>query len=346
MQEFWRRRRVSPPKALGVSDLSMTDPWMTDLGMSALGLGVVSGLAAAFFSAISYLVSRHYGLGQRALGRKGSALRLLAVSHLLMAAVCLPLTMAAWPAISPPFRLFAMPLIASVGFYLLGQASLFAALKRVEASRLAPLLGLKIVMLAVVVSFVLGHVLDGRQWLAVALSVAAAALLQAGRGAVPAGAFAFVLSCCLCFAISDLWIVRLIDGLQAGATTSSVVISRVHAGGLAMALTYGLCGVVFAPLVVALGPLTRADWAAAAQYASAWLLSMAGLYCCFGLVGVVFGNILQSTRGVMSVAIGAALAHFGWHELEQQFDRGTLVRRLAAALLMTAAIALYVIDLS
>ena len=72
---------------------------------------------------------------------------------------------------------------------------------------------------------------------------------------------------------------------------------------------------------------------------------MVGLYCCFGLVGVVFGNILQSTRGVMSVAIGATLAQLGWHELEQRVDRVTLLRRLAAALLMTAAIALYVVDL-
>ena len=314
--------------------------------MTDLGLGVVAGLAAAFFSALSYLFSRHYGLGQRALGRKGAALRLLAVSHLLMAAICIPLTWAAWPAPSPPVQLFAVPLAASVGFYLLGQSSLFAALKRVEASRMAPLLGLKIVMLAVIVSFVLGHVLDTRQWLAVALSVAAAVMLQVGRGAVPIGAFGFVLSCCLSFAISDIFIIRLIDGLQAGAMTSSVAISRLHAGGLAMALTYGLCGLLFVPLVVALRPYTRTDWVAAAQYASAWLLSMVGLYCCFGLVGVVFGNILQSTRGVMSVALGAALAHFGWHELEQRVDRVTLLRRLAAALLMTAAIALYVIDLS
>ena len=324
----------------------MADPGMTAHGMTDVGLGVVSGLAAAFFSAVSYLVSRHYGLGQRALGRRSSALRLLAVSHLLMAAVCIPLIWAAWPTASPPVRLFAVPLAASVGFYLLGQSSLFAALKRVEASRLAPLLGLKIVMLAVIVSFVLGHVLDTRQWVAVSLCVAAAAMLQAGRGAVPAGAFGFVLSCCLCFAISDIFILRLIVGLQSGAIESSEVISRLHAGGLAMALTYGVCGVLFLPLVVALRPYTRTDWAAGAQYATAWLVSMLGLYCCFGLVGVVFGNILQSTRGVMSVAIGAALAHLGWHELEQRVDRATLLRRLAAALLMTAAIALYVIDLS
>jgi drug/metabolite transporter (DMT)-like permease len=323
----------------------MTDPRMTVPGMTDVGLGVVSGLAAAFFSAVSYLVSRHYGLAQRALRRQGAALRLLAISHLLMASVCIPLTWTAWPATPPAIRLFAFPLAASAGFYLLGQSSLFAALKRVEASRIAPLLGLKIMMLAAIVSFVLGHVLDTRQWLAVSLSMAAAAMLQAGRGAVPAGAFGFVLSCCLSFAISDIFIVRLIDGLQAGVVASGGEISRLHAGGLAMALTYGLCGSLFTPLAISMRPHTRGDWAAAALYASAWLVSMVGLYCCFGLVGVVFGNILQSTRGVMSVVLGAALAQMGWHELEQRVDRASLLRRLAAALLMTAAIALYVIDL-
>jgi hypothetical protein len=47
----------------------------------------------------------------------------------------------------------------------------------------------------------------------------------------------------------------------------------------------------------------------------------------------------------MSVVLGAGLAQAGWHELEQRIDRATLLRRLAVALLMTAAIALYVIDL-
>lgn len=319
----------------------MTDPRPTDLA-----LGVACGLAAALASALSYLVSRHHGLVERAGGRTGSALRLLVRSHLLMAAACIPLAWALWPAASPPPGLFVWPLVLSVVFYLLGQSSLFAALGRVEASRLAPLLGLKIVMLAVIVSFVLGHVLDLRQWLAVALSVVAAAMLQAGRGGVPTRAFGFVLACCLCFAISDLGIVELIDGLQAGVAESGGTIGRLHAGGLAMALTYALCGVMFAPLAVRLDRPTAGDWRAATQYATAWLGSMIGLYCCFGLVGVVFGNILQSTRGVMSVALGALLAHSGWHELEQRVDRATLMRRLAAALLMTAAIALYVIDLS
>ncbi len=318
---------------------------MNHLPPSFLLPGVVAGLVAAFCSALSYLVSRHHGIGQRALGRRAVPLRLLALAHVIMAAVCLPACLLLWPTPSPTAAAFALPLAASTAFYLLGQAALFAALGRVEASRIAPLLGLKIVMLAGIVSFALGERLDARQWLAVSMSVGAALMLQTGHGAVPRGALGFVLGCCLCFAVSDLWIVRLITGLQSGVTQAGGSLGRLHAGVLAMTLTYGGCGLIFAPLLGRLTPLTQADWVASTQYAAAWLSSMAGLYCCFGLVGVVFGNILQATRGPMSVVLGAALGHLGWHELEQRVDRGTFLRRLAAAVLMTVAIAVYVVDL-
>jgi len=42
--------------------------------------------------------------------------------------------------------------------------------------------------------------------------------------------------------------------------------------------------------------------------------------------------------------IGAALAHAGWHDLEERVDRATLLRRVAAGSLMVAAILLYVSD--
>ena len=78
------------------------------------------------------------------------------------------------------------------------------------------------------------------------------------------------------------------------------------------------------------------------SYAVTWLAAMAGLYNCFAFTGAVLGNVIQSTRGIMSVVVGAALAHLGWHELEQRVDRLTLLRRVAAAVLMTAAIAVSV----
>lgn len=317
--------------------------------MQSPTLGIASGLAAAAFMSLSYLLSRQHGLAQPADRRESAAERLLVQSHLLMAIVCVPALVAVWPGRMPPVRDLAPALLAAAGFYLVGQMIMFHLLRRLEASRLTPFLGLKIFILAAIVAAVLGQSLTGRQWLAVALSVSATALLQKTSGSLPARAFGLMLAACLCFALADLCIVRLIDLLSAGCG-----LDRLRAGGLAMLLNYavcgGLCGLVI--LVAPFSPLkslratdpVAADWKAAGRYAVTWLVSMALLYTCFAITGAVFGNVIQSTRGMMSIVIGAALAHLGWHELEQRVDREALLRRLGAAVLMTAAIAVYAIQ--
>jgi len=314
--------------------------------MTDLTAGVVAGLAAAFASALSYLVSRHHGVSQRAAGRRGAALRLLVLAHQYMAAACVPLAIAGWPADTSFTPGVVVAVAASVGFYLLGQASIFSALGRAEASRVAPLLGLKIVMLAALVSCLPGQPLDGRQWLAVALSVAAAAALQTGGGAIPKTALALVLAAAVFFAVADLTIIAAIDAIRAAAADAGRPIGRMRAAGLAMTVTYAVSGAVFLPLLPRVRPFSREDRRAALAYSAAWLASMVALYVCFALVGAVFGTILQSTRGLFSVVLGALLAHRGWHELEPPVERGAFLRRLAAAAFMTAAIALYSLDLA
>lgn len=312
-----------------------------DSSPGTIALGVVAGLVAAFASAVSYLVSRHHG--NRA---GGGSLRLLVLGHAVMGLACLPLCWWLAPAEWPVSRGWLAPLAGSVGCYLAGQAAVFAALKRAVASRIAPLLGLKLVMLAAIVSLLPGAGLDAGQWGAVALSIVAAAMLQRG-GALPPTALVAVLAACLGFAISDLCIVALIDELQPSRTASGATLSRLHAGSLAMGCTYVVCGLVAAValvLVPRLRPHDRRDGIAAMQYAAAWLGGMVALYACFGLVGAVFGNVLQATRGVMAISIGALLARAGWHDLEERVDRATFLRRLAAAGLMVVAIVLYVAD--
>ena len=306
----------------------------------SLALGIVAGLAAAAASAVSYLVARHHG------GRTGGAgVRLLAPAHALMGAFSLPLTWLLWPDAVPPVRGWLPPLLLSAGCYLVGQACVYAALLRMPASRLAPLLGLKVVVLAVIVSCLPGEPLVARQWCAVGLAVVAALILQrepTGARPAAAGGFAIVLVGCLFYAVSDLGILGLIDAFHSPCAQCCPPIGRLHAGGLAMAVTYVFCGAIALPFVPRLRLRAAGDWVAPVQYAAAWLGGMAALYTCFGTVGLVFGNILQSTRGIMAVVAGAALAHLGWHDLEERVDQATLLRRLAAAALMTAAIALYV----
>jgi len=312
------------------------------LDAAHLALGVAAGLTTALCSAVSYLVSRHHG------GRAGGPIRLLVLAHLLMGVACIPATALLWPRGLPVARVWLVPLIGCAATYLAGQAVVFAALRRADASRVAPLLGLKIVMLAAITSCLPGGRLDARQWVAVGLSVAAALMLQRGGGGLPPAALASIVAACVAFAISDLFIVGLIDGLQAAAAGAAVPLGRLHAGGLAMTVTYVLCGATALIMLAAppLRPRNRIVWTGAGQYAVTWLLGMAALYACLGVVGAVFGNILQSTRGIMAIVIGAALAHLGWHDLETRVDAGTLLRRVAAAVLMTSAIAIYVIDLS
>lgn len=309
----------------------------------SLGLGILAGLAAAAASAVSFLVARHHG------GRTGGAgPRLLLPAHALMGAACLPLVWLLWPAATPPADGWVPPLLQSTGCYLAGQACVYAALLRMPASRLAPLLGLKLPMLAAIVSCLPGVPLELRQWIAVALALAAAALLGrdptgSGRGSSAVG-IGIVVAGCLCFAVSDLGIVALIDAFQKPCAACCPPIGRLHAGALAMSVTYSLCGLVTLPFLPRVAPRGRREWTATIQFAVAWLGGMVALYACFGTLGAVLGNILQSTRGIMAVGAGAVLAHLGWHDLEERVDRSALIRRFAAATLMTAAVAIYVID--
>jgi drug/metabolite transporter (DMT)-like permease len=307
----------------------------------SLPLGVAAGLFAAAASAVSYLVSRHYG--SRA---PGGSLRLLVQAHAVMGLASLPIVALVAPASWPPTLAWLWPLAGSMGFYVVGQAGVFAALRRIAASRVAPLLGLKLVMLAAIVSLSPGGHLDGRQWAAVVASVVAAGMLQRG-GPIGLSPLAIILVTCLGFACSDLFIIGLIDALEPSTDRAGLPISRLGAGALAMAITYVACGAVAAAVLMiwpSLRPRDRHEQLGACQYAAAWLSGMVALYACFGLVGVVFGNVLQATRGVMAVGLGAWLARAGWHDLEERVDRGTFIRRVLASLLMVAAIAVYVMD--
>lgn len=308
-------------------------------------LGVAAGLVSGACMSFSYLLSRHHALAQPAAERPAAALGLLLRAHVVMGCAAAAAVTLMQPRGLPPLARFIGPLAAAAGLYLLGNVILFGLLRKLEASRLTPFLGLKVFVLAVIVAVVLREPLSATQWAAVVLSVAATALLQGTAGGLPGATLGRVLVVCLCFAVSDLFIVRLIDALDMPGPGAP---GRLCAAVVGMLLTYVACGAICGPIVLAgwIRPAAgRAGpaWRAAAAYACTWLVAMAALYACFALVGAVFGNVVQSTRGIMSVVIGATLAQLGWHELEQKVDRATLVRRIGAASLMTAAIAVYVL---
>jgi drug/metabolite transporter (DMT)-like permease len=310
---------------------------MPSVATATLAAGVTAGLVSGACNAVAFLISRHHATASR-----GGGLRLLVLGHLVMAAACVPLVWLLWPAAGLDAAACLPPLVGGIGCYLAGQAALIVALRRADASRVAPLLALKIVALALIVSCLPGERLDLRQWAAVGLCVVAATVLQGRRDPVPAAVLGLMLFACLGFAAADLFIVRLIDAVHAADPSRP----RLWACGLAAAVTYVSCGLVAAAFLPVTAPGGRGVWAAAAWYGAVWLAGMGALYACFGFLGAVFGNVLLSSRGLFAVVIGAVLAQRGWHDLEQRVDRATLLRRIAATLLMTAAVALYVIDVT
>ncbi|HRU07398.1 MAG TPA: EamA family transporter [Candidatus Brocadiia bacterium] len=292
--------------------------------------GILLGLAAAFFQSLSYVFSRLF------VTRPGqSAAGLFALSHVEMGIVAL----AALPFVAsggaPSASVYWRPLAGAVFFYLVGQGAMFATLRWTEASRISPLLGLKILVLALISCLCLRQTVAPLQWVAVALSVAAAFALNWSGGALPGRAALGVLVCCLGYSMSDLNIRWLVDALDS--------VGRLRATLLSCCMCYVATGALGAALLLRARGLSGSAWLRAAPVAVAWILAMVFLFATFKLIGVVFGNIVQSSRGLISILMGAMIARWGFVALEQRHGASVLWRRAVAAALMTAAVALYVL---
>ena len=294
--------------------------------------GIALGLAAALFQSFASLFSRRF------VGRfEGGTLRLLAIAHLYMGAVSLPLAILLSPAQLPPLGRYGPPVLLSTFAYLFGQACFLLALRRTQASRVAPLLGLKILMLALISRLALGERFVLAQWVAVILSIVAAWLLNESGGRLRWQSVVWVLLACFGYCLSDLGIRQLVEQFMH--------LGLAHAALFSTCLCYALCGALSLALVGALRPLPAAMWLSAAPFAVAWFTAMLFLFGCFGSIGVVFGNIVQSTRGIFSIALGSVVAAAGYEHLEQKLAPRVLVARVAAAALMVAAVALFYLAL-
>lgn len=298
-----------------------------------LTLGIIFGLAVAVCQSMAYLFSR-------VLVSRGFAMaRLLVMSHIVMAIVCLPVLIYVWPADMPPFAAWITPVAVTAGTYLLGQIALFYALRHTEASRVAPLLGLKIVVLALLAVTVLEMSLTVMQWSAVVLAAASAFVLNYTGGSNAPRAIVAILAACLCYSVSDLNIVDAIATVKLGD-------SPAEASVRAATLVYVLLGVVALPMLRWHGSTRRADWQSVLPYSVAWLGAMFALFASIALADVVLANILQSTRGIVGVLLGAIVAAIGHVHLEKPTTRSVFIRRTLAAAMMTLAVALYVVGRS
>ena len=298
-------------------------------------LGIGSGFLTAILMACSYLAS---GWAIRRTSEL-NALTLLANAFVwmgLFSAVGLVVT---WHSelVDGGFWHRMPPVIGALFFYSIAQIIMFVAQRKVDASLLVPLLGLKLPML-LLLNIVLFHsYFTWLQVLAVALTVLAAFLLNRTSREITPGALGLVLLSCLLFSLSDTCLQREIDLLQAELGFSAAL-----AAAHCTFLNYLLAGVVGVAILAFNRHIrTRRTLLHSLPYGVFWIVSIVFLNLCFAILGTVNGNIIQSTRGIFAILFAPILAACGLTYLERKVSWGITIRRLAAACLMVAAIFLY-----
>ena len=198
---------------------------------------------------------------------------------------------------------------------------------------MSPLLGLKVFILALIGITFLGQRFGLLQWAAIAMSVAAAAMLSRTGEKLSLKGLLWIVLTCLSYCLSDINIKILVNHFN--------YLGLLHSSLLAASLSYITCGIAAAVLFFFLPRPAGAMWGYSMPFAAAWFTGMLFLYGCFGSIGVVYGNIIQSSRGILSIAMGAALVRYNFAYLDQRVSRSVFFQRLAAAALMSCAIALY-----
>jgi len=298
---------------------------------NTVSLGIGFGLGAALFQSLSYVCIRLFNKRH-----DDNIITLLALSHILMGLISIPLAALLWPEAMPGVRVYFWSLLGTSGFYLLGQFFLFVAIIHSEPSRVSPLLGLKVFILALISVVFLGQHFDVAKWAAVLLTTAAVLLLSSSGKRLEGRFILLGLLACVCYCLSDLCIKVLVDHF--------LFLGVLRGAVMATALAYVVCGTVGAAAVM-INPKnsTRDTWLYAVPFAFCWFIAMIFLFSCFGLIGVVFGNILQSTRGIISIVLGFVIAHIGFQALEPKPTYRMVIQRMVAALLMTVAVVLFLL---
>jgi len=300
-------------------------------------IGIITGLLAALCQSLSYLVTRHY-VQKRSVA--GASRQLLVLGHLWMGVFSLLVLPFVWHGtLADVVRV--LPAVGYSGvFYLAGQFALLIALKHTEPSRVSPLLGFKIIVLAVMASFVVQPHAAGTvgltlmQWSGVALCCIAVVALNFSGNRLRRRAIVAIAFACVVYSLSDWNITILVKQIEAFAP-------KTVAPFYAAALTYLLTGLIALAFLPACDFRDKLAWRDAAPWAAAWFLAMIFLYTCFGLIGPVLGNILQSSRGLISILLGSLFVHLGHLHIEPFLGRSVFLRRLAAGVLMFAAVILY-----
>lgn len=289
--------------------------------------GIIAGVLSALFMSVSYVFSRAF------IRKYKDPVKLSVFSQLVMTLGGLLALGASLFFLKIPFSSgkFYLYLLGEVLTFIIGQTSFFILLKKVEATRAASLLGLKLIPLALIASF-LGQELSFWQWFAVILCALAAAGMNLTGLAMSWKSLIWLCISVLFYALCDICL----GGLMQVMPDSNSFLKSLAGMGVCFT-TLGLTALAFLPKYKP----TKKELLDAVPYSISYFSSILLLLICFALLGVVFGNILQSGRGIISVLLGVWLTRMGWEKTEGKLPAKVWLQRFLMAFLMLCAITIY-----
>ena len=292
--------------------------------------GVLIGAVSAVMQSASYIFSRRF------VTTFHSSVKLVIYSQLLMGvlggvvfAATVPFT--AFPRGAELWK-FSAAMAVFVAAYHVAFYCFFKALNEIEASRLSSLLGLKVVSIALITYPFLRAQLNLWHLLAVVLTaVSAVGMNFSGIRIGRRGALYLVLAL-LGFSTTDITGTMFVKLMPGDAMTTKAI--------CATSLAYVFLGIIAAAVFIRM-KFEPGVAKGALPYSVLWFSAMLLLFASFGIVGVVFGSIIQASRGLVSVIFGVLLARTGYAALEPNVPPRVWARRAVMATIMVAAIGLY-----
>ncbi len=287
--------------------------------------GILMGLLAATFQSCSYICSKIFSEKHANL-----SLEFLLYTHLQMFIISSLITCYYWPTDFPPLEDFAFEFLLMVTPYFIAQSLLILIIKKHPASKIAPLLALKIVILVCISINFMDKSYTVTQWTAFSMVIGAAFLLNKVSGGIGIKYILMILGACIGYSVSDIYIEKVVQHFS--------YMGEIKGKVFTTSLCYTFLGIVVIPVLPFVKRLSKKQFIDALPFSFAWLLAMFFLFSSFGFIGAVYGNIVQSMRGVISILIGSIIASMGFVHLEDNMGVSVFIKRILAALLITLAI--------
>ena len=285
-------------------------------------------MAAAICQSLAFIFSR-----LTAIRFNGKPFTILCMAHCIMGVMSLfilPfLNFKVTPEVMPHIGI----ILAMSGTYLAGMGFFFQAIKSVDASRATPILGMKVVFIALLMIFFENASFSIWQWLAIALTTTSVFFLNISGSTIPWKSTLLILTTAFLYASSDMFIKKVIVVYEP--------LGKFNGLAFACIVNFIVCGIVSTIFLFFLPNKKRDVWKGSFYFALAFFSANFLVFYSFSVVGVVFGNIAMSTRGIFSILLGASLVYMGIHDLESKVSKKVVIGRFIAGVMMTASIALF-----